>query len=96
MLIIIFFKTGEDYKEQNLQFIRNEKRRSNVMTKARIQPFCRLYKIKRGYFDGLRVFPRSVTDRNNALFLYNNQFCLLWISEGVSFNQAIRELKDNF
>ena len=23
-------------------------------------------------------------------------FCLIWKSEGVSFNQAIRELKDNF
>ena len=28
--------------------------------------------------------------------LYNNHFCLLWKSEGVSFNQAIKELKGNF
>ena len=35
-------------------------------------------------------------DRNNALYLYNNHFCLIWKSEGVSFNQAIKELKDNF
>ena len=34
------FLTGEDYKQQYLDFIRNEKRRSNFMTKARIQPFC--------------------------------------------------------
>ena len=66
------------------------------MTKARIQPFCRANIINLGYFDGERVFPRSVTDRNNALFLYNNHFCLIWISERVSFNQAIKELKDNF
>ena len=49
-----------------------------------------------GYFDVERVFPRSVTDRNNALFLYNNNFCLIWKSERVSSNQAIKELKDNF
>ena len=30
------------------------------------------------------------------MFLYNNHFCLIWKSEGVSFNQAIKELKDNF
>ena len=29
-------------------------------------------------------------------FFFNNHFCLIWKSEGVSFNQTIRELKDNF
>ena len=54
--------TGEDYKEQYLELIRNEKRRSKIMTKARIQPFCIANNIKKGSFDGIRVFPRSVTD----------------------------------
>ena len=35
------FLTGEDYKQQYLDFIRNGNRRSNIMTKARIQPLCR-------------------------------------------------------
>ena len=90
------FLTGEDYKERNLDFIRNEKRRSNIMTKARSQPFCRTNNIDLGYYDGERVFPRSVTDRNIALYLSNNHFCSIWKSEGVSFNQAIKELKDIF
>ena len=30
------------------------------------------------------------------MFLFDNHFCLIWKSEGVSFNQAIKELKDNF
>ena len=38
------------------------------MTMARFQPFHRVNNINLGYFDGIRVFPRSVTDRNNALF----------------------------
>ena len=66
------------------------------MTKTRIQPFCRANNINLGYFDGERVFPKSVTDRNNALHLYNTHFCLLWETEGVSFNEVIQELKDSF
>ena len=92
----INFLPGKDYKQQYLDFIRNEKRRSNIMTKARIQPFCRANNINLGYFDGDGVFPRSVTERNKALYFYKIHFCLIWKSEGVSFNQAIQELKDNF
>ena len=66
------------------------------MTKARIQPFCKANIINSGYYDGERVFPRSVTDRKNALILYNNHFCLIWKSESVSLSQAIKELKNNF
>ena len=68
------FLTGEDYKQQYLHFIRNEKRRSNIMTKAKIQSFCRANNIILGYFDGVRVFPRRVTERNKALYLYNKHF----------------------
>ena len=93
----INFLTGEDYKQQYLDFIRNEKRRSNIMTMARIQPFCRANNINLGYWDGTRVIPRSVTNKDSALFLYNNHFCLIWKSEGVSFDNVIKyELKDNF
>ena len=73
-----------------------KKKRSNVMTKARIQPFCLANNINLGYFNGDRVSLRSVPDRNNALFLYNNHFCLIWKSEDVSFNQAFKELEDIF
>ena len=92
----INFLTGEDYKEQYLDFIRNERRRSNIMTMARIQPCLRNLGVDLVFFNGERVFPRTVTNRDSALYLYNNHFCLIWKSEGISFNQAIRELRDNF
>ena len=92
----INFLTGEDYKQQYLEFIRSEQRRSNIMTTARNQPFCRANNFNVGYYDGERVFPRSVTERNKALYLYNNHFFLIWKSQGVSFNQGVKELKDNF
>ena len=66
------------------------------MTKATIQPFCRANNLNLGNYDGGRVFPRSATDRNKALFLHSNHFCLIRKSEGVSFNEAIKELRDNF
>ena len=90
----INYLTGQDYKEQYLEFIRNEKRGSNIM--ARIQPCLRKLGIDLGYYNGDRVFPRTVTNRDSALYLYNNQFCLIWKLQGVSFIQAIQELKNNF
>ena len=66
------------------------------MTKARIQPFCRANKTNLGHYNEDRVFPRSVTNRDRALYLYNNHFCLIWKSENVSFKQTNKKLKDNF
>ena len=47
------------------------------MTLARIQPFCRANMNSLGYWDGIRGFPRSVRDRDEALFLHNIHFCLI-------------------
>ena len=66
------------------------------MTKARIEPFCRANNIIIRYYIEHRVFPRSVTSRDSASFLCNNFFCVIWKSEGVSFKQAFKELKDDF
>ena len=67
------------------------------MTSARIQPFCRKYIINIGCFDGSRIIPRNLTQRITSLFIYNNLFCLIWKSDGISFNQVIEnELKPKF
>ena len=92
----INYLTKKDYTEEFLTFIRTEQRRSNVMTSARIQPFCKKYNINIGCFDGTRINPRNLTQRITALKIYENHFCLIWKSDGVSFEKAIRELKDNF
>ena len=92
----INYFTKKDYTEQFLTFIRTEQRRSNVMTSAKVQPFCRKHNINIGCYDGFRVCPRNITQRNTALKIHNNHFCLIWKSDGVSFVEAIKELKDNF
>ena len=66
------------------------------MTPARIQPFCRNCNINIGCYDGFRVCPRNITQRNIALRIQNIKFCLIWKSDGVNFDKAIKELKDNF
>ena len=45
----INYLTGQDYKQEYLDFIRNEKRRCNILTKARIQPCLRKMGINLGY-----------------------------------------------
>ena len=40
------------------------------MAKARIQSICRAKSFNLGYYDGIRVFLRSVTERNIAMFFY--------------------------
>ena len=65
----INFLTGEEYKQQKFRFIRNEKRRSNIMTMARIQPCLKTLGIDHlGYFNGDRVNPRTVMNRDNASY----------------------------
>ena len=92
----IKYFTKKEYTEEFLTFLRSEQRRFNVMTFARIQPFCKKYNINIGCFDGTRINPRHLTQRNTSLFIYNIHFCLIWKSNGVSFEKAITELKDNF
>ena len=92
---IIYF-TEKDYTEEFLPFIRTEQRRSNVMTAARTQPFCRKHNINKVCYDGFRVCPRNITQKTIAIKIHKNHFCLIWKSNGVSFDRAIKELKDNF
>ena len=46
------YLTGKDYKQRISDFIRIEKRRSEVTTKAKIQPFCIANNISIGFFNG--------------------------------------------
>ena len=66
------------------------------MTCARIQPYCRKYNINIGCFDGTRINPRNITQRDTALRIHENHFCLILKSEWISFDKAIKEINDNF
>ena len=66
------------------------------MMSARFQPFCKKYNINIGCFDGTRINPRNLTQRTTSSFIYNNHFCLIWKSNGISLDKAVKEIKDNF
>ena len=74
----IKYFTRKLHTEEFLTFIRSEQKRSNVMTSARIQPFCRKNNINLGRFDGTRINPRNLTQRDTSFFIYNKHFCLIW------------------
>ena len=78
LLNVLIFYHVKITNNNILTFLENKKRRPMFKTMAEIQPLCRANSVSSGYLDGTRVFPRSVTDRNNALFLHNNHFCLVW------------------
>ena len=92
----INYFTKKDYTEEFLTFIRTTQRRSKVMTSARVQPFCRKQNINMGCYDGFRVCPINITQRNTALEIHNNHFCLIWKTNGICFDGAVKQLKDNF
>ena len=68
--------TEKDYTEEFLTFIRIEQRRLNVMTSAKVQPFCRKHNINIGSFDRTRINPRNITERRKALKIHNIHLCL--------------------
>ena len=46
------------------------------MTMARIQPCLRKLGSNSGYYNGKENWPRNVSERNRALEILNNHFCL--------------------
>ena len=65
----INFLTGLDYRESYLEFVTNEKRRSDLLTQARVQPCCKASNVNIGYYISKENFPRTVTERYTALYL---------------------------
>ena len=70
----IKFFTNKDYAEEILTLIGTEKYRPGAMTSARIQPLCKNKNFNIGYFDGTRINPRNITQKNTSLFIHNNHF----------------------
>ena len=72
----INYFTKKDSTEEFSTFIRSQQKRSNVMTSARIQPFCRKCDIDIGCFDGTRINPRNLTNKT-PIKIHQNHFCLI-------------------
>ena len=66
------------------------------MTSARSQLFCKKRNFNIGCYDGCRVCPKNISERNTELYMYMNHFCLIGKSNAISFNKAKDGIKINF
>ena len=87
-----------DFSQQYLNFIKESQRNKNIMTSAKIQPFCKKYGINIGVYNlkQQEILPRSVTERRICLLIHKNHFCVIWKTNNTTFTDAIKELEDNF
>ena len=92
------FVSNKDLSEEYRDFIKNSKTTKNIMTSAKIQPFCKKYNVNLGVYNinQQEILPRSVTERRICLYIHENHFCLIWKTKNTTFTDAIKELKNNF
>ena len=88
----------KDFTEKYLDFIKNSKTTKNIMTSAKIQPFCKKNGIDLGVYNinQQEILPRSVIERKICLIIHENHFCVIWKTKNTTFTDAITELVDNF
>ena len=88
----------KDFTKKYHDFIKNSKTTKNIMTSAKIQPFCKKYNINLGVYNinQQEILPRYVTERRLCLIIHENHFCVIWKTKNTSFTNAIKELEDNF
>ena len=88
----------KDFTQQYREFIKESQRNKNIMTSAKIQPFCKKHNINLGVYNPKQqeILPRSVTERKICLFIHENHFCVIWKTVKTNLTDAIKELKKNF
>ena len=85
---------SNEYKE----FISDSERCKNIMTSAKIQPFCRKCNINLGVYNKKQrsFLPKSVAERRICLLIHNNHFCVIWKTNQSTFPDAIAQIENNF
>ena len=88
----------KDFSHQYRENIKESQGNKNIMTSAKIQPFCKKHKINLGVYNPKqqKSLPRSVTEQKICLFNHKNQFCVIWKREKTNSTDAIKELEKNF
>ena len=76
----INFLTGKDYNQEILEFIRNEDRRNNIMTMARIQPCSGKLGVSLGFYNGKKYGIEIILKEINLVFTSQSILCNMEIS----------------
>ena len=68
----IEFISNKDLSKEYRDFIKSSKTTKNIMTSAKIQPFCKKYNINLGVYNinQQEILPRSVTERRICLYIH--------------------------
>ena len=76
----------------------DSERCKNIMTSAKIRPFCRKYNINLGVYNRKQrsFLPKTITERRICLLIHNNRFCVIWKTNQSTFTDAIKERENNF
>ena len=87
-----------DLSKEHRDFIKESRKNMNLITAAKIQPFCKKYNINLGVYkkDQRTILLKLLKERRICLYTYKNQFCLIWKTMNTTFTDAIRELEANF
>ena len=88
----------KDFSHQFHEFVKDSQRNKNIMTSAKMQPFCTKQKINLGVYNPKQkeFLPRSVTERRICLFIHKNHFCVIWKTRKTNFTDAIKEIENSF
>ena len=78
------------YSQENREFIKQSYNCKNMMTQAKIQPFCRQYNLNVGFYNVKQktILPRSVKQRNLCLYNHDNHFCVIRKINQSTYPQA--------
>ena len=88
----------KDLSQEYRDFIEESQRNKDIMTSAKIQPFCKKYNINLGVYnkDQRTILLKSIKERIICLYIHKNNFCLISKTINTSFTDAIKELGNNF
>ena len=94
----LVFIYKRDFSNEYKEFKINFDRCKNIMTSAKIQPFCRKYNINLGVYKKKQrsILPKTITERRTCVLIHNNHFCVIWKTIKSSFSDAIKEIENNF
>ena len=89
-----------DFSKEYKVFLLDSDRCRNIMTSAKIQPFCRKneYNINLDVFNKKQrsILLKTVTERRICFLIHNNLFCVLWRKNQSSVPDAMGEIQNKF
>ena len=81
-----------------VNLLKIRQRIKNIMTSAKIQPFCNKQIINLGVYNPKQqeILPRSFTERRICLLIHKNHFSVIWKTEKKNFHRCDQTIRKDF